>query len=454
MTLASLRHGLYLAVVAAAAGVLLVAGSALLGTPSFAGGPNLAAWALIAGTAFALVGLWSLVIQVDGHCDDLERLRRTVIALDPARPVLPAKLAGEAGSEVAALAGALEGYAARQAAALAVPQQRWSAILEVVEEGLLAVTEAGLVSLVSPAAAEALGRERVAVGTSVFAALERHDLTDAWARAREAGGPLSVALRLTDGSTIQARLTVPAGLGGAVMVLPARTLARRGAVAHALELHDRPPPPPPLADDLPLHDLPVTVLDTETTGLDVARDRVVSIGAVRLHGGRLFPHESIDMLIDPGRPIPAASSAVHGIDDAMVAGAPGIGEGVARLVTLAEGTVLAGHNIGFDRAILRRQAAEVGVALPALPLLDSGHLASALEPRLSDLNLETLAGRYGVEPRGRHTALGDALVAAEVLARQFALLADRGIATFGEAKAFAARARGLIAQQRQAGWYP
>jgi len=457
MAPASLRRGLFLAVVAAAAGVLLVTGAALLGQPSFAGGPDLAAWALIAGIALALFGLWSVVVQFDGHCDELERLRRSVIALDPTRPTrsgLSAGLAAEAGGEVAALARALEGFTERQAEALARPQQRWSAILGAVDEGLLAFTETGLVSLVNPRAAEALGRERVAIGTSVFAALERHGLTEALARARQAGGPLPASLRLTDGAAIDVRLAVPEGLGGAVLVIPAGALAERGAVAHALDLHDRPPWAPPVTDDLPLADLPVTVLDTETTGLDVGRDRVVSIGAVRLHGARLFPHEAIDMLIDPGQPIPAASRAVHGIDDAMVAGAPAIGEGIARLAALAQGTVLAGHNIGFDRAILRRQAAEAATPFPDLPLLDTGHLASALEPRLSDLNLDTLADRYGVEARGRHTALGDALVTAEVLARQFALLADRGVTTFGAATAFAARARVLIAQQRQAGWYP
>lgn len=65
-------------------------------------------------------------------------------------------------------------------------------------------------------------------------------------------------------------------------------------------------------------ELPALVLDCESTGLDVQRGRIVSIGAVRLNGGRVFPSLSIGNLVNPDVPIPAVALAIHGISDDMV----------------------------------------------------------------------------------------------------------------------------------------
>ena len=68
-------------------------------------------------------------------------------------------------------------------------------------------------------------------------------------------------------------------------------------------------PADPVTEATLLMDLPVTVLDTETTGLDVTRDRIVSIGTVRLHGGRIYRSATFDRLVRPGIPIPPRSTA-------------------------------------------------------------------------------------------------------------------------------------------------
>src|SRR5262245_25448091 len=74
--------------------------------------------------------------------------------------------------------------------------------------------------------------------------------------------------------------------------------------------------------DTPLDQLAAVSLDTETTGLDVRRDRLLSVAAIPLHGAHLLRAARFDRLVNPGRRIPAASTAVHGITDAMVDGAP------------------------------------------------------------------------------------------------------------------------------------
>ncbi len=85
-------------------------------------------------------------------------------------------------------------------------------------------------------------------------------------------------------------------------------------------------------------------------------------------------------------------------------------------------------------------------------MLDTGHVAAALFPEMTDLSLDAIAERVGVETKGRHTALGDCLVTAEILARLIALMADRDVATFGAAQALAGTPKRMIAQQKAAGW--
>ena len=206
--------------------------------------------------------------------------------------------------------------------------------------------------------------------------------------------------------------------------------------------------------DWPLEKLPVLVFDSETTGLDVAIARIVSLGAVCSHGHRLYPQMNLDSLVNPGMPIPPRSTAVHGITDRMVASAPDFAGGWPPLADMMKGMVVVGHSIGFDLAILKAECDRCGLPWKTPPALDTALLYSALYPKEKDIGLESLAARFGVEIEGRHTALGDALVTAEVWIALMAQLVDRGIATYGAAREFSMGARVLLAQQRQAGWLP
>lgn len=71
----------------------------------------------------------------------------------------------------------------------------------------------------------------------------------------------------------------------------------------------------PRLADLQL-DRPLVVLDTETTGTDPQSDRIVHLGLIRLDPDG--SSDEFETLVNPGLPIPAAATAVHGIDDAGV----------------------------------------------------------------------------------------------------------------------------------------
>jgi DNA polymerase-3 subunit epsilon len=65
---------------------------------------------------------------------------------------------------------------------------------------------------------------------------------------------------------------------------------------------------------MPLDKVPIAVLDLEATGLRPRLDRIIQIGVVDLDA----PERRLDLLVNPALPVPAASTAVHGINDAML----------------------------------------------------------------------------------------------------------------------------------------
>jgi DNA polymerase-3 subunit epsilon len=193
-----------------------------------------------------------------------------------------------------------------------------------------------------------------------------------------------------------------------------------------------------------LDQLLCVVLDVETTGLDPLRgDRIVSLAAVRVRGGVVKRGEVFDALVNPGRPIPPASTRFHGITDERVADAPPIGVVLPAFLRFADGAALVGHQVWFDLQCLAAEVARLG--LPPLtvshPVLDTLALSEVVHGPFPGHGLEAIAARLGAPVRGRHSALGDVLATAEIYVRLVELLRKRGIVTLGEAVDASRRAR-------------
>lgn len=190
-------------------------------------------------------------------------------------------------------------------------------------------------------------------------------------------------------------------------------------------------------DDVPLADLSFTVFDTETTGLNPAEgDEIIQIGAVRVLNGKLLRHECIDQLVDPRREIPPASIPIHGISPDMVLGQPDIFAVLPAFHAFAYDTVLVAHNAAFDMRFLQLKEQPSGLVFDH-PVLDTLLLSAVVHPGQDTHRLEAIAERFGVTVIGRHTALGDAIVTAEIFVRLLPLLAEKGIHTLGQARAAA-----------------
>jgi DNA polymerase-3 subunit epsilon len=182
-----------------------------------------------------------------------------------------------------------------------------------------------------------------------------------------------------------------------------------------------------------LADLAYTVFDTETTGLQPSQgDEIIQIGATRIVAGKLRRQECFEQLVDPQRSVPEAGVAIHGIQAQMLRGQPTIAVVLPAFHTFAHDSVLLAHNAAFDMRFLQLKEESTGVRFEQ-PVLDTLLLSAVVHPQQESHSLEAMCERLGVSVLGRHTALGDAMVTAEVFLKMLPLLQAQGIATLGQA---------------------
>ncbi|MFT6774015.1 MAG: DNA polymerase-3 subunit epsilon [Paracoccaceae bacterium] len=156
----------------------------------------------------------------------------------------------------------------------------------------------------------------------------------------------------------------------------------------------------------------------------------------------------VDEVVDPGRPIPPASTQFHGLTDADVGGARRIATVGRDFHAFAQGAVLVAHNTPFDTAFLRRAEAAIGLRFDN-PVADTVAISAHLDPSAPHHTLDALCARYGVTiaPALRHTAIGDAVATAQVFARLIQIFHSRGIRTLGDLLAVTQRIKAISREQ-------
>ena len=181
----------------------------------------------------------------------------------------------------------------------------------------------------------------------------------------------------------------------------------------------------------PLSEVVFVVVDLETTGGPPGADAITEIGAVRVRGGAV--ESEMSTLVNPGRAIPAQITVLTGITNAMVAGAPPVGEALSAFLAWArldgESTVLVAHNARFDVGHLRGAARALGLGWSEPTVLDTLGLARRAWSRadVPDHKLGTLAALVGSPIRPAHRALGDARATVDVLHAALEVLAPLGV---------------------------
>lgn len=182
-----------------------------------------------------------------------------------------------------------------------------------------------------------------------------------------------------------------------------------------------------------LRKLTYVVFDTETTGLNPSQgDEIIQVGGVRVINNRILYDETVDQLVDPQRHVPPESVAIHHIQPEMLHGQPTIDKVLPNFHHFCEGSVLVAHNAAFDMRFLQLKEEMTGLKFDH-PVLDTLLLSWVAHPNQESHNLEDIARRLDITIVGRHTALGDALVTAEVLVKLIPLLEAKGIHTLEDA---------------------
>jgi Rad3-related DNA helicase/DNA polymerase III epsilon subunit-like protein len=144
--------------------------------------------------------------------------------------------------------------------------------------------------------------------------------------------------------------------------------------------------------------------DLETTGLSPKVDRVLEIGAVRFDA-QMRRIAEMELVVDPGVPIPLAVQRLCGLTDTDVVGAPAPAEGVAQLADFCDGAELIAHGAGFDVTFCAGLAPE---AFARRRVLDTLELARILLPTAPSHSLPLLSAALGIEHLRPHRALSDA----------------------------------------------
>jgi DNA polymerase-3 subunit epsilon len=175
-------------------------------------------------------------------------------------------------------------------------------------------------------------------------------------------------------------------------------------------------------------------LDCETTGLDVHRDQIVSIGAVRIVGNRVLTSERLELLVRPDRALSAASVRIHMLRESDVAQGMAPEQAMRRLLGFIGARPLVGYYLEFDVAMLNREIWPLlGVRLPQRKIEVSAMYYDWRNRQLPahergnvqiDLRFATMMDTLGLPRREAHDALNDAVMAALAFIKLRRLLAQ------------------------------
>jgi len=176
-------------------------------------------------------------------------------------------------------------------------------------------------------------------------------------------------------------------------------------------------------EDAPPEAVRFVVLDCETTGLNPARDRIVSIGAIAVAEAQILLADSFDALLQVSHN--TAATLVHGITRTETLGALDEREALIQFLAYLRDGVIVGHHINHDLAMLNSACdRQFGIRLENRHLDTMGltlHLQSdgafVHLPPIGGFSLDALCERFGVVPYDRHTAPGDAFLTAQVFLR-------------------------------------
>lgn len=181
--------------------------------------------------------------------------------------------------------------------------------------------------------------------------------------------------------------------------------------------------------DMTLSEAPLMAMDLEMTGLDPARDQILSIGLVPIDGG-VIPLAGAEQKLVQIRGSVGQSATIHGILDNHLVQAVSIEEAMAWFLSRTHGRILVAHHSPLDCCFLQQDILAIYHQAVVLPTIDTlmiermrllrGH--SVIKE--GSLRLGVCRERYGLPIYSAHSALTDALACAELLLAQVAAMGE------------------------------
>ncbi|WP_286886932.1 3'-5' exonuclease [Aneurinibacillus sp. UBA3580] len=204
--------------------------------------------------------------------------------------------------------------------------------------------------------------------------------------------------------------------------------------------------------DRHLRNMRFVVFDTETTGFHpYAGDEIISIGAVVIQNGQIQESEFFHEYIHPGKPIPPIVTEITGITDEDVQEAPLPLPVLHKFLRFVDDSYLVAHCADFDINFLNSKLRKLCKAKIHNPVIDTMTLAYHLLPTNQSYGLDTLLQQYKIEVEGRHTALGDAFMTAELYLAFIEELERRGIHTLHSLENYI-KSMHLLRQRTESGY--
>lgn len=153
------------------------------------------------------------------------------------------------------------------------------------------------------------------------------------------------------------------------------------------------------------------IIDTETTGGNPSKDKVMEI-AIIIHDGKKIV-ENYSTLVNPKQRIAPFIRSLTGIDESMVKDAPTFEEIAEKVLEMTEDKIFVAHNVRFDYGILRNEFQRLGIKFLRKQLC-TVKLSRELIPGHNSYSLGRLCKDLDITLEGRHRAFGDAQATAEL----------------------------------------
>ncbi len=188
---------------------------------------------------------------------------------------------------------------------------------------------------------------------------------------------------------------------------------------------------------LPVDEACFVVIDTELTGLDPKRDSIVSLGAIKMTGGRIDFGKTFYRIVKPETDFTSESVVVHGITPSDVAELPAIDSVIGEFLAFCRGCIAAGHFLSLDLMFLNKEMKRLSLGTFDNPVVDTFRIHDWIARQGGDFSrhfgengdkdLFTIATKYGVQASGAHNALMDAFVTAQLFQRFLGFLSTLGV---------------------------